>query len=701
MQISVIIPAHNAQKFLSQTLAALLSKKTPNIQVLLVCDNCSDNTVEVAKKTFRRFDFTDYLIEEVSYGSTALSRNHGIRHASGEYIAFVDHDDIADSSMYERLRNFVNDFKFIDVVRCGYTTNNMDGSQTLTEILPDKNTYPFLGIFIWNGIFRKQFLVDHKIYFKPGYGEDYEFNLDILVHGAIEGRVEKSSSYYIWKHHDNNLHKKRTSDEFFARINGIIETKKNYLASNQAAKQAFVKWSIDYISHLCKQRSITEVAECYFKYSLIREYLTSDSLTLSDNRYTRLALKSANKSEFIAAITQREKKDANLAKIYRRYKPKSPIGKFFKTLYHCGNLSNFSSFYINDKKAKIRKRWAVNSSDKSLIDERIHFLNNHNSPKSLFLVFSGEFISGGLISIYSIADEMRASGIEPIMLGDPRSRIIPRNKKFPNQEVVIPFDSVVNNNFSNINYIMLPDVKVQQFIDLCKDYKLNFKSSQLNIMNQNIELMPTADVLNKLRPMVKCITMTTAHIKYSSQDICDKWNTPLKHISTYLSHTDYLFQTFKEKRPLILLSPDKHTMRPHVVNMIHTQLDHELLTIENLTYADYKLLVRRAQFCISFGEGLDNYFIEPFFTGSIGITAYNPEFMTEEFLELDNVFLSYNDMERNIVAFIHKLMHDNEYRYKLWQKNFEILSSLYDSSIYKSKFKEFLAGDFDFTPSRD
>lgn len=89
--ISVIIPAYNSADFLQEALDSVLSQTYPNLEIIVVDDGSMDNTVEVivpyveAKKII-------YLKKE--NGGPASARNLGIRKSTGEFIAFLDADDV-------------------------------------------------------------------------------------------------------------------------------------------------------------------------------------------------------------------------------------------------------------------------------------------------------------------------------------------------------------------------------------------------------------------------------------------------------------------------------------------------------------------------------------------------------------------------------------------------------------------------------
>jgi glycosyltransferase involved in cell wall biosynthesis len=90
--ISVVIPAHNAEKFISCTLGSVLSQTYKNIEVLVVNDGSTDGTVMMVE-SFLRSDSRLKILHQPKQGAPA-ARNYGIRSSKGEYIAFIDADDI-------------------------------------------------------------------------------------------------------------------------------------------------------------------------------------------------------------------------------------------------------------------------------------------------------------------------------------------------------------------------------------------------------------------------------------------------------------------------------------------------------------------------------------------------------------------------------------------------------------------------------
>lgn len=89
-KVSVVIPAHNAMKYLPATMESVLQQTLTDIEVLIINDGSSDNIIEWAAQ------ITDPRVKLITQENQGISgaRNTGIANASGEYIAFIDADDL-------------------------------------------------------------------------------------------------------------------------------------------------------------------------------------------------------------------------------------------------------------------------------------------------------------------------------------------------------------------------------------------------------------------------------------------------------------------------------------------------------------------------------------------------------------------------------------------------------------------------------
>jgi Glycosyltransferases involved in cell wall biogenesis len=93
--ISIIIPLYNASNYIIRCLESVASQKYPSLECVIVDDGCSDNSVTLVSDYMRAYheDIQFKLIHHEHNKGASAARNTGIRHASGDYLFFLDADD--------------------------------------------------------------------------------------------------------------------------------------------------------------------------------------------------------------------------------------------------------------------------------------------------------------------------------------------------------------------------------------------------------------------------------------------------------------------------------------------------------------------------------------------------------------------------------------------------------------------------------
>lgn len=317
-----------------------------------------------------------------------------------------------------------------------------------------------------------------------------------------------------------------------------------------------------------------------------------------------------------------------------------------------------------------------------------------------FLVFGDDAISGGIFSIFSFLDEFEKKGVKCQLYSMPHQSPVTKYARFKNNRTILPFQSFLEHvNSSKINRVHIPEVLFEKFH---KEFKSkSHERVALNILNQNEEYMPSPVLIDEAKKTFPFISMTTAHLKYSTQEKSDNYNIPIKHLSTYMSYDSYKINSFKEKENRIVLSPDRIAEDNKLLSFINNGfLGYNLYRVENLHFDVYKHLIQNSKYTITLGEGLDNYFIETFFTGGVAFTIYNDIFMPEELKEFPNVFVDIYEMKHKLSSLISKIEFDTTFREELISKNYDFLSRIYDGAIYRRKITEFLNGHYDFEPKK-
>lgn len=116
-KISVIIPAYNIEAYLGRTLDSVLAQTYKNLEILIVNDGSTDHTAGVIAD-YAAKDLRIRGIHQENSGVTR-ARLRGVQEASGEWIGFVDGDDVAEPWMYERLLSNALQYH-ADISHCGY-----------------------------------------------------------------------------------------------------------------------------------------------------------------------------------------------------------------------------------------------------------------------------------------------------------------------------------------------------------------------------------------------------------------------------------------------------------------------------------------------------------------------------------------------------------------------------------------------------
>ena len=91
--VSVVIPLYNKESYIIETLQSVMNQTYRNIECIIVDDGSTDSSVAVASKFISDNELPWILISQKNSGQTK-ARNHGIQLARGEYVAFLDSDDL-------------------------------------------------------------------------------------------------------------------------------------------------------------------------------------------------------------------------------------------------------------------------------------------------------------------------------------------------------------------------------------------------------------------------------------------------------------------------------------------------------------------------------------------------------------------------------------------------------------------------------
>jgi len=100
MKISIIIPCYNQASFLEETCLSIINQTYSNWEVLIVNDGSTDNTEAISKKICDKDERFKYYLKE--NGGLSSARNYGLDRATGDYIQFLDSDDLLEPTKFEK-----------------------------------------------------------------------------------------------------------------------------------------------------------------------------------------------------------------------------------------------------------------------------------------------------------------------------------------------------------------------------------------------------------------------------------------------------------------------------------------------------------------------------------------------------------------------------------------------------------------------
>ena len=91
--VSVIMPAYNSAEFIEESIHSVQQQSYPNWELIVIDDASTDETRDKEKQLFK-VDSRIILLQNTTNQGTGISRNLGIKAAKGEFIAFLDADDL-------------------------------------------------------------------------------------------------------------------------------------------------------------------------------------------------------------------------------------------------------------------------------------------------------------------------------------------------------------------------------------------------------------------------------------------------------------------------------------------------------------------------------------------------------------------------------------------------------------------------------
>lgn len=292
MQISVIVPVYNGEKYIRECLDSIFSQTFTDFEIIIVDDGSTDNTFDILTELSVKCNNLSIIRQENK--GVSCARNTGIKHAKGKYLCFIDSDDYIKNNFLEELTEVVRE-KNVDWVLSGNIEFD-DKKVSKKLILPEKeyvlskeiDCLQFFNLSLLTApfakLYRRDIIINNNLLFneKISYAEDREFN----TYYAQNVQNVKSISYigyYYRTDSINSLSKKKRSYKFKYDLFYWELLKNNFICRNHCSNEvnAFL---VNVLYHSVND-NIKLLAESYSPKEM--NSILSDVVSYIDKKYLK------------------------------------------------------------------------------------------------------------------------------------------------------------------------------------------------------------------------------------------------------------------------------------------------------------------------------------------------------------------------------------------------------------------------------
>ena len=184
-KLSIIIPAYNAEPYIDELVRVLFTQMTKEVEVLII-DDGSKVPYKAPYANFKVFR------QDQNRGVSA-ARNIGLDNAKGEWVSFIDADDLVANDYIETILKTLEDDP--DYVYLSWRTfgGGWDYSVELTDI---EQKFPPFNLCVWNRIYRRSMIGEVRFNERKLIAEDAEFIRKVKEHGRKKAFIRKQLYFY-------------------------------------------------------------------------------------------------------------------------------------------------------------------------------------------------------------------------------------------------------------------------------------------------------------------------------------------------------------------------------------------------------------------------------------------------------------------------------------------------------------------------
>ncbi len=266
--ISVIVPIYNVEMYLSECIESILNQSHRFIQLILVDDGSTDRSLEICK-SYASQDDRILLLHQENKG-VSYARNVGIDNAIGEYIGFVDSDDVIEFTMYEDMLKLLLENNVDMCVTTGLYINDeialsaKINKKTLTKLEAMRELLHFnFPTSLWSCFYKSEVIKGNYLNENIHFWEDYEYQIRVI--DRVKDVAICDSPWYHYRQREHSANHQNINDKVITCLNiaDIVNEKisKDYKEYEHDGKKLYPYFLQMIIGYLGES---TNVEEKYF-----------------------------------------------------------------------------------------------------------------------------------------------------------------------------------------------------------------------------------------------------------------------------------------------------------------------------------------------------------------------------------------------------------------------------------------------------
>ncbi len=246
-KFSIITPSYNQGEFLEETILSIIDQNYSNLEIIVIDGGSTDNSVEIIKKYEK---YLTYWVSEKDKGQTHAI-NKGFKIATGDFVNWINSDDLVEKGALEKLNKAINKNPKIDVIYGDYSAIDK-----YSNLIYKRKSAPFLPFnLIWGrqlssqpAVFFKRELLDKFGYLdeKKHFCMDTEFWIRMFLRGVkfyqikefigitrVHGDAKTTNLQEVLKHEHFEILKEIKNNNFFIKNilgKSLLFTFGNYFA---------------------------------------------------------------------------------------------------------------------------------------------------------------------------------------------------------------------------------------------------------------------------------------------------------------------------------------------------------------------------------------------------------------------------------------------------------------------------------------